>query len=79
MTHRAFHQRVGKPAHNAKPVAAEYGWLTPVRKSAGDPRLWFFLCRCGTTVQRELNNIRGIVNRGNVPKCSKDCTHSEQP
>ncbi len=76
-TIRAFHPGIGKPAKNAKPVAAEYGWLSPVRKSVGDPRVWFFRCRCGTQVLKELNNVRAVVNNGNVPKCSKECAHRE--
>ncbi len=78
MTARAFHPLIGRPAHNASPVAAEYGWVTPIRKSVGDPRLWFFRCRCGSEFLRELNNVRACQNRGGVAKCGKDCTHSEQ-
>ncbi len=72
---RARNPRVGKPAHNAKPVEAEYGWLTPIRKSVGDPRLWFFRCRCGKEVLRELGNARWGVANGATPKCDRKCTY----
>lgn len=64
----------GKASHNAKPVAAEYGWLTPLRKSSGDPTLWFFRCRCGTEIQRLLGGVRRDVRGGKTPKCGKGCT-----
>jgi hypothetical protein len=63
----------GKPSHNAKPVAAEYGWLTPLRKSKGDPALWFFRCRCGGEVLRLIGGVRRVEREGGVAKCKASC------
>lgn len=72
-------QEPGRPSRNAKAVAAEYGWLTPLRKSKGDPSLWFFRCRCGTEVQRLLSGVRRLEKEGKVAKCSaKDCRWSPE-
>jgi hypothetical protein len=65
--------QAGRASHNAKPVAAEYGWLTPLRKSNGDPTLWFFRCRCGAEIQRLLGGVRRDVRGGKTPKCGKGC------
>jgi hypothetical protein len=65
-------QSPGMPAHNAKPVAAEYGWLTPLRKSKGDPRLWFWRCRCGAEITREIGHVRRCDRLGKVSRC-KTC------
>ena len=62
----------GKAAHNAKPPAAEYGWLTPLRKSKGDSKLWFFRCRCGNEMLRAVGEVRRMTREGKVCKC-KDC------
>jgi hypothetical protein len=63
----------GKASRNAKPVAAEYGWLTPLRKSKGDPALWFFRCRCGKEFVRLLGGVRRDEREGRVAKCAKGC------
>ena len=65
--------QAGKASHNAKPVAAEYGWLTPLRKSKGDPTLWFFRCRCGAELMRLMGGVRRDVRDGKTPKCGKGC------
>ncbi len=67
----------GQPAHNAKPVAPEYGWLTPLRKSAGDVRLWSFRCRCGAVFYREIGQVRRNEKNGVLNKCNRSCLHSE--
>lgn len=66
-------QQPGKPSRNAKPVAAEYGWLTPLRKSKGDPTLWFFRCRCGSELLRRIGEVRRVEREGKVAKCKKAC------
>lgn len=61
--------RPGQRAHNALPVEKEYGWLTP----------WSFRCRCGTMVFREMGHVRRSERGGVTSKCSRNCTHREQP
>jgi hypothetical protein len=68
----------GKPSHNAKPVAAEYGWLTPLRKSKGDPALWFFRCRCGKELMRLIGGVRRDQREGRTAKC-KGCEWQPHP
>lgn len=64
----------GKPAHNAKPPTGEIGWLTPVRKSKGDPSTWFWRCRCGDDkVLKRVNDVRSSARRGHTPKCKPTC------
>lgn len=63
----------GKPSHNAKALVGEYGWLTPIRKSKGDPQTWFWRCRCGDeTVLKRAVDVRSSVARGRTPAC-KSC------
>jgi hypothetical protein len=54
-------------------VAAEYGWLTPLRQCKGDTSQWFFRCRCGVEIMRALGHVRRQVRDGKVPKCGQGC------
>ena len=70
--------QLGARAHNAKPVAAEYGWLTPLRQCKGDTAQWFFRCRCGAEILRALGQVRRQVRAGKVPKCGPGCAYTPE-
>ena len=56
-----------------KPEQREYGWLTPIRATAGCAKTWLWSCRCGETITRECRQVLRAVREGREPRCSPKC------
>lgn len=59
------------PRNPSAELSGEYGWLTFVKRSAGDRRYCIFRCRCGDTTIRYGHDVREAMKLGRIPACPK--------
>lgn len=64
---RGYGQR---PRNPSAELAGEYGWLTFVKRSAGDARFCVFRCRCGEQVIRRGADVIEAIELGRTPACA---------